>query len=153
MRQIVAALLEPHIDSRKELRLLDAGCGTGYSIGWMRERFSIRHCFGVDVSTVAARLWREKGLDTVAVASASEIPFGAEEFDLLTCLDVIYQFTEDGARRAITEIQRVLKTGGLLLIREPAYDWMRGAHDLAIGTRHRFTRRELCDLKIGRAHV
>jgi hypothetical protein len=38
---------------------------------------------------------------------------------------------------------RVLKPGGFVYIREPAYDWLRGSHDQAVGTRHRFTLGEL----------
>jgi SAM-dependent methyltransferase len=88
--------------------------------------------------------WKERGLDTLAVASASKLPFGSDRFDLVTCFDVIYQFQSEQAKEALCEMQRVLKPGGMLLIREPAYNWMRGAHDLAIGTQHRFTRKELC---------
>src|SRR5262249_40784661 len=37
----------------------------------------------------------------------------------------------------------VLCPGGLLLLRVPAYQWLRGAHDTAVHTRHRYTRSEL----------
>jgi hypothetical protein len=40
-------------------------------------------------------------------------------------------------------MHRVLAPGGRVFIREPAYNWMRGGHDVAVGTRHRYTRIEL----------
>jgi SAM-dependent methyltransferase len=142
MRAITAAMIEESIS--ENMRVLDTGCGTGYGLAWMKERFRTGEVFGVDVSGDAAVCWKERGLDTLAVASASKLPFGSDRFDLVTCFDVIYQFQSEQAKGALCEMQRVLKPGGMLLIREPAYNWMRGAHDLAIGTQHRFTRKELC---------
>jgi SAM-dependent methyltransferase len=143
MRAVTASILDRELDRKRGLRLLDVGCGTGFSLIWLRERFETEESFGVDVSPHAAALWRLRKLDTVTVASADGLPFAEAEFDLVTCFDVIYQLDAGQARTAIQEMRRVLRPGGWLFIREPAYDWMRGAHDLAVGTRHRFTRNEL----------
>ncbi len=146
MRAITAALLDKHLAATDGLRLLDAGCGTGFSLSWMKQRYSNAEGFGVDVATDAAAFWKERDLDTVAIAPVESLPFASNQFDLVTCFDVIYQLTSEEARRAVSEMDRVLRPGGLLFIREPAYDWMRGAHDLAIGTRHRYTKARLCAL-------
>jgi SAM-dependent methyltransferase len=143
MRAVTASVLDGELNRESSLRLLDVGCGTGFSLTWLRERLDSQEAFGVDVSPHAAALWRARGLDTVAVASAGNLPFAAAEFDLVTCFDVIYQFGPEESRAAVAEMARVLKPGGLLFIREPAYKWMRGAHDVAVGTRHRFTRNEM----------
>lgn len=146
MRAITAALLDKHLAATVGLRLLDVGCGTGFSLAWMKQRYSTAQAFGVDVSAEAASFWRLRRLDAVAIAPVESLPFESDQFDLVTCFDVIYQLTGDQARRAISEMHRVLRPGGLLFIREPAYDWMRGAHDLAIGTKSRYTRARLCAL-------
>jgi len=62
---------------------------------------------------------------------------------VVTCFDVIYQLNDERASAAVSEMRRVLKPGGLLFIREPAYQWMRGAHDVAVGTHRRYTRTEM----------
>lgn len=143
MRAITASVLDRELAERGNLRLLDVGCGTGFSLCWLRERYGSEQAFGVDLSPHAAELWRLRDLDTVAIASADSLPFSANEFDLVTCFDVIYQLDADSAAAAVAEAHRVLRPGGWLFIREPAYDWMRGAHDIAVGTRHRYTRSEL----------
>jgi ubiquinone/menaquinone biosynthesis C-methylase UbiE len=143
MRAVTASMLNRELNQGSSPRLLDVGCGTGFSLTWLRERFNSQEAFGVDVSMHAAALWRLRDLDTVSVASVDELPFAAAEFDLVTCFDVIYQLDSADARTAIAEMRRVLRPGGLLFIREPAYDWMRGAHDVAVSTRHRYTRSEL----------
>jgi SAM-dependent methyltransferase len=140
MRAITATILDHLKPQLNGGRLLDVGCGTGFSMKWLRERFNSSAAFGVDVSEHATEFWRKTGLDTVAVASAAALPFRANEFDLVTCFDVIYQLESHAAGEAIVEINRVLRRGGLLFIREPAYDWLRGSHDVAVSTRHRFTR-------------
>jgi SAM-dependent methyltransferase len=125
------------------MTVLDVGCGTGYSLLWLEEKFRTRAAFGVDFSTEAARLWKERDIASAAIASADCLPFGNDYFDLVTCFDVVYQLPEQGVRGAISEMHRVLKPGGLLFIREPAYQWLRGSHDEAVGTHRRFTLSEM----------
>jgi len=142
MRAITATLLERDLEGEGR-RLLDIGCGTGYSMVWLRNQFGFREVYGVDVSPHAAVFWQEHGLDTSVLASADRLPFGEHEFDLVTCFDVIYQLNDERASIAISEMNRVLRPGGLLFIREPAYQWMRGGHDVAVGTHRRYTLTDL----------
>src|SRR5262249_46249267 len=143
MREITLSIIGDNLVSNSGLRFLDAGCGTGYSVSWLERELSGASGFGVDVSKIAATFWGKVGLKTAAVSSVCCIPYLSGVFDLITCFDVIYQLDGGGASTAISEMARVLKAGGVLYIREPAYDWLRGSHDEAVGTRHRFTLSEL----------
>ncbi|HWO02656.1 MAG TPA: class I SAM-dependent methyltransferase [Blastocatellia bacterium] len=143
MRAITSSMLDDSAAALRNGRMLDVGCGTGFSMMWLRRQFESNGAFGVDVSEHAIEFWRKRGLDTATVARAGALPFSANEFDLVTCFDVVYQLEAPAAREAIAEMNRVLRQGGLLLIREPAYDWLRGSHDVAVATRHRYTRSEL----------
>ena len=148
MRAVTASLLSGNL--RANQRALDIGCGTGYSMVWMRERFAFREVVGVDISEKATEFCKSRGLDTVAIASADKLPFHAGEFDLVTCFDVIYQLNDERASAAVGEASRVLRPGGLLMIREPAYQWLRGAHDVAVGTHRRYTLTDLRRLLLAR---
>jgi SAM-dependent methyltransferase len=143
MRAVTASMLGDSLRPKENIRVLDVGCGTGFSMMWLRERFGTSREFGVDVSEHAAEFWRSRGLDTIAIAGADALPFSASEFDLVTCFDVVYQLEMQAAGQALAEMNRVLKQDGLLFIREPAYDWLRGSHDVAVATRHRYTLGEL----------
>ena len=74
---------------------------------------------------------------------ASRLGFVDRSFDVVTSFDVIYHewVPDDGA--AVAEMVRVLRPGGLLLVRVPALKVLWGAHDEAVQSRHRYTRREL----------
>lgn len=143
MRAITAAILDSRLRGKHGLNILDVGCGTGYSLAWLKKRFITNNAFGVDYSPEASPFWRERAIETSVLASATNLPFPSNHFDLITCFDVIYQFDVPDAHAAIKEVYRCLKPEGLLFIREPAYDWMRGSHDEAVATRHRFTQSEL----------
>ncbi|HYV05961.1 MAG TPA: class I SAM-dependent methyltransferase, partial [Blastocatellia bacterium] len=65
MRAITATILDHLKPQLNGGRLLDVGCGTGFSMKWLRERFNSSAAFGVDVSEHATEFWRKTGLDTV----------------------------------------------------------------------------------------
>jgi SAM-dependent methyltransferase len=148
MREITASLLSQNLKKKSGLQILDVGCGTGYSMSWLRQRFQSPAVFGVDLFYQAAELWRLNDIHTATIASADALPFAEGEFDLLTCFDVIYQLSKEDAKQAAAEFFRVLKSGGILFIREPAYEWMRGSHDKVVATKHRFTRSRLRDVLV-----
>jgi SAM-dependent methyltransferase len=81
------------------------------------------------------------------------LPFRAESFDLVTSFDLLYfEGIDDGI--ALQETARVLRQGGRLLIRVPAFDWLRGTHDDKVSTAHRYTSKELADKLVrGGFHV
>ena len=47
---------------------------------------------------------------------------------------------------AVTEFFRILRPGGFILLRLPAYDWLRGQHDITIHTARRYTASQVSSL-------
>ncbi len=140
MRRLTAALLADAPTAGAGWRILDAGCGTGGTTAWLRRYGSV---VGVDLAAEAAPFWRERGLHAIARGSVAALPFASERFDLVTCFDVLYHQQVAEEAPVLAEFWRVLRPGGLLLLRVPAYQWLQGAHDAAVHTRRRYTRPEL----------
>jgi SAM-dependent methyltransferase len=61
----------------------------------------------------------------------------------VTSFEVVYHLGVSSDMCALEEIRRVLKPGGLFLLRVPAHDWLRGEHDRLVHTRHRYSRAEV----------
>jgi SAM-dependent methyltransferase len=146
MRSITEAILTQNLHGTNHSRLLDIGCGTGFSLLWLRDWLAAQRVIGVDVSVHAAQYWGRRGLDTAAIASADALPFGSDEFDVVTSFDVLCQLNAQQVAKAVCETYRVLSPGGRLFLRVPAYDWLWGTHDKALGTKHRYSRKEIQNL-------
>jgi SAM-dependent methyltransferase len=104
----------------------------------------------VDVSDRALWFAKQREQRDLVQAGLPCLPFASESFDLLTSFDVIYHQSVADDDAALSEMARLLRPGGKLLLRVPAYDWLRGRHDLAVHTRHRYGKRELRE-KLSRA--
>ena len=145
MRRAVAALLDRHVG--RVGRVLDAGCGTGANLAFLA-RYG--EPVGLDLSTEALQFAAKRHPAGLTRGTVDALPFPDETFGLVTSFEVIYHLAVEDDRRALAEMARVTRSGGWLLVRAPAYDWLRGAHDRAVHTRHRYTAGEL-RAKLGEA--
>ena len=115
-----------------DFAVLDVGCGGGRTIEKLAAIAANGKVCGVDyaagsVATSRARnaqLIRE-GRVKIEQASVSRLPFGADEFDLVTAVETQYYWPDlaDDMR----EILRVMKPGGTLVVIAESYKG--GAHD------------------------
>ena len=69
------------------LKMLDIGCGRGYYVRDALEEGI--NAYGIDVSTHALENALAEVKDRITFGSITEIPFGDEEFDVMTAFDVI----------------------------------------------------------------
>ncbi|MFI6048776.1 class I SAM-dependent methyltransferase [Streptomyces violascens] len=108
-------------------RALDCSCGIGtqaIGLGLRGHRVT-----GTDISTGAVtRAAREAALRGVAlptaVADMRQLPFGEGEFDVVVSADnaLPHLLTAQDVRAALTEMRRVLRPGGLLILSTRPYD-------------------------------
>ena len=143
MRKVVAALLDGVV-SGEQRRILDAGCGTGLMMAWLRRYGKDAAIFGLDYDPYAVRYTSGRGEKCVAQGSIATMPFPAESFDVVTSFDVLDSFRVADAMVPFAELARVVRPGGLLLVRVPAFQSLYSQHDRAVYTEHRYTAGELC---------
>lgn len=143
MRAINAALLDPLYARRRDLRILDAGCGTGGDALFLR-RYG--HVVGMDLAAEAISFGAPRLPGALTRGSVLSLPFDAERFDLVTSFDVLYHRGVPDEDAALSEVRRVLRPGGRLLIRLPAYEFLRSKHDRMVHTRRRYTAVAVRDL-------
>lgn len=107
----------------KGKKVLDVACGTGYGsnmlsrtaesvIGGDISRYNINYC---------NEIYDAENL-TFQVEDIENLSFSDNSFDVVTCFETIEHVDEETQERALSEIKRVLKPKGILLITTPNVD-------------------------------
>lgn len=138
MRAIADAWLRQLPATARPRRILDAGCGTGGNLTWL-QHYGIP--VGFDFSNHA--LSHVPHPLSVLRANITAMPFADASFDLVTSFEVIYHRAVHDDVLALKECARVLAPTGYLLLRLPAFNWLRGHHDDRVHGARRYTKAEL----------
>jgi ubiquinone/menaquinone biosynthesis C-methylase UbiE len=134
-RGYVAPAIREIAAGRRDLHILDCGCGTGYNLRNLLQPYG--RTFGFDFDLDAIRRARGAGGPLVR-ADIQRIPFLSNTFDLATSFDVVQSVPDD--RAALRDMARVLKPGGSVVLNVTALDVLRGDHSDVWGELRRYTR-------------
>jgi len=139
LRDLVFSSIRRVLGEKSEMKILDAGCGTGIV---MKSLSDYGTPFGIDISSSAIKFCRERGLNNVAGGSVSALPFQDNSFDLVLSLDVLGHEAVNETQ-AIEEMYRVLKKGGILLTNAAAHAYLWRNYDERWGWKRRYSKNEL----------
>jgi len=101
----------------------------------LRPRLPIRGTQFVDISAPALAKLRDRGAE-VAIGQVSSLPFADGTFDLVCALDIIEHVEDDDS--ALSELARVTRLGGQLLISTPLHPQLWNGFDEFVGHRRRY---------------
>jgi SAM-dependent methyltransferase len=101
---------------RAGMKILDLGCGAGAVSNILIPRNKV---FGVDHDAVILELAKANGLET-AVGAFDAVPFGDGFFDAVVMIDSVEHVPSRD--RTFSELKRVLRPDGALVLITPAYD-------------------------------
>jgi len=96
-------------------RILDIGPGIGLFMSCAPKKM-----VGLDINERAVAHLRKRGF-TAVKGDATKLPFKNCSFDGVMCSHVIEHLQPEEARKMIQEADRVLKSGGIFVIRTPHY--------------------------------
>lgn len=151
LRDLLASTIQRTFGQELSYRILDAGCGTG---SMLKSLNRYERAFGVDVSEVALEYCRRRKLRRILRASTSALPFCDGSFDMALSIDVLCQRAVNDDMIALSEIHRILKKDGILLINLPAHDHLRRDQDESAHNRQRYSLDELaCKIKKNRFRI
>ena len=96
-------------------KVLDLGCGTGVILKGISSINSDVELFGLDLSEnmIAKATQRLGTTATLSVGDAENLPYADNTFDLVCCVESFHHYPNP--KKALSEINRVLKNGGLFL--------------------------------------
>src|ERR1044071_6247096 len=134
-RRILAGFVEEICRSvtDRRPRILDVGCGTGANL-LMLSKYGDAEV--VDVSEDALAFCRERGLDKVRLGAGEQLPYDDGTFDLVTAFDVVEHMDDDLA--GLSEMRRVLRPGGRVLLFVPTFMFLWGLQDDVSHHRRRY---------------
>lgn len=140
MRGQLFRLLDPMVAGRDIHRVVDVGWGTGHFARALQARYEWR------VFPLAVAWEGQLGIERMAEAAITTIPFAQRSFDAAFLLDLLGHVPREHAGAVLDEITRVLNHNGLLVIRVPAFEIFRTHHPETTSERQRFTRERLIEL-------
>lgn len=103
-----------HINDWTGLKVLDVGCGGGFSCEYLAKRGAI--VSGIDQSENCIRAARKHAAENHLAIDyrhgfAENLPYADQSFDVVVCVDVLEHVSD--LRQTIAETHRVLKPGGV----------------------------------------
>jgi len=113
-------------------RWLDLGCGPGGNLA-LSEGFAPCLTVGVDLSALAISIAERKKPKACLVRADlnNALPFDDATFDVVTVFNVLYHDWVQSEGAVIAEGKRVLRSGGVFLITEPAFAILAREMDVA----------------------
>jgi ubiquinone/menaquinone biosynthesis C-methylase UbiE len=96
------------------LRVLDVGCSAGRNAAFFAEQG--HQVTGIDVvATELLTIRQNEGLQ-LAVADAKNLPFKDEQFDIVTCNEMLHLLPGGDIKMTLRGIQKVTRKGGFNVI-------------------------------------
>lgn len=108
--------------------LLDVGCGDGCFGELAKTKY--KSIYGLDISFKAVQQSLKKGILAQTIDVDSAFPFRNSYFDTVTCLDVIGHVNDP--RKTISEMVRVLKYNGTLILATPNMRYIKHLYTLFV---------------------
>jgi len=112
----------PLIPQRKEIRLLDIGCGYGEWLLLLKDQGYL-NTFGIDISPEQVAQAHAMGMNNVEVADVFDfLAKNPKAFDCITGIDIIEHFSKDELVKLLELIKAALADDGVAIFRTPNMD-------------------------------
>ncbi len=115
-------------DISSSSKVLDVGCGTGYTTQAILSKQKTGGVFGIDLTSqqlkrASRNLKTAKTRLSLCRGDAEHLPFREQTFDSVVSVGALEYFADP--KRVLKEMARVLKTGGRVVVGAPEDSWFK----------------------------
>ncbi len=132
-KKIILQSLSKYISQDGNKKILNVGAAAGATSLWLSAFGKVS---SIENEPLFLEHLRNNNIE-VTEASAEQLPFADNSFDVVCAFDVVEHINDD--KKALKEMQRVCKPGGKICITVPSYQFLWGRHDVANGHKRRYT--------------
>ena len=116
------------VDRNEPLRVLDVGCGTGYTTAGILRLGGVCEVVGVDqnhkqLQRAERNLSMEKTRLSLSQGDVENLPFTDESFDAVVSVGAVEYFPDP--EKALKEMARVVKHGARVVVGGPEFNWFK----------------------------
>ena len=134
-RTIFFSLLDKFLEGRKDLEVLEVGCGAG---GLLKRLSVYGNAKGMELWPELCTIAKDRSQQGMICGNAYAIPLADQSQDLVCLFDTIEHIPEQ--EKALAEIYRVLKPGGMVFFSVPAYQFLFSNNDRVAHHCRRYTK-------------
>ena len=139
LHEKVLAEIQLKFTSKKDISILDLGCGTGGLLQFLQKN-NYTNLQGIDASDASIYFSKSRKLN-VQKANIDDILtlFKGQQFDVIICNDVFYCLCKSQIINTLQNVYTLLNADGIFLSNNNAFNIFYGTHDIAVGGKWRFT--------------
>lgn len=97
-----------------QAQILDIGCGTGQDMAWFESQ--TMNLTGIDLSKSMLMFAKERTTGSLIQATMEHLPLRSHVFDAAWCCASLLHIPKQQAAIVLTELRRVVRRGGLVMI-------------------------------------
>jgi len=135
LRRVAQQMLDTALHGQRVGRIVDCGAGTGRNLDWLETYGPV---VGVELTPFGLEAARQRGRRVVR-GSVAALPLADASVDVATSFDVLYCLDDTTEARAVREMFRVMKPGGVALFNVAALDILQGSHSTLTREIRRYT--------------
>jgi len=112
---LTMSYLDDYISQGNRSKVLDIGCSSGRYVKALHAK-GVYDVWGIDtarIPLICAKQWVPEG--NFLQASITDLPFVAETFDIVICMELLCHLPDDVLERSIEEIAKVVKHQGIFI--------------------------------------
>jgi len=141
-QDLLKRILEKYYPGKRDLKILDAGCGTGFN-------FEALNCFGavygVDLNKGALKQSRKFNYKKLEWRDINKIKY-KNYFDVIVAIELIEHIENDEI--TLKNFHRYLKPNGLLVITAPAFNFLWSRDDELAMHKRRYRKKRLREIVV-----